>query len=133
MTPQQAHTKADSLKSLIRRVVREEVDLPDEALIFLDLHTLLQVVTEKRVELIELIAKHNPHSIQEIANMSNRQKQAVDRDIKILEKYGVIELIPEGRNRIPRLVKRIVVFNLAGSKGNGHAPHVPVKQLEAVS
>lgn len=107
------HHKATTIKNLIRGITKEELDIPHEALVFLDLHTLLQVVTEKRVEIIELIAKQNPHSIQQIANMTGRQKQAVDRDIKILEKYGIVELVPEGRDKIPRLMKRIVVFNLA--------------------
>ncbi len=106
-------SKASSIKNLIRGIAREEVDIPNEALVFLDLPTLLQVVTEKRVEIIEIIAKHRPQSIQQIVNMTDRQKQAVDRDIKILEKYGIVELIPEGRDKIPKLMKRIVVFNLA--------------------
>lgn len=114
-----AHQKANSIKNLIRNIVREEVDIPNEALVFLDLHTLLQVVTEKRVEIIEVIAKHSPHSIQQIADMTDRQKQAVDRDIKILEKYGIIELIPAGRDKIPKIMKRIVVFNLAEPEENG--------------
>ncbi len=107
------HPKAATIKNLIRSIAREELDVPDEALVFLDLHTLLQVVTEKRVEIIEIISKHRPHSIQQIADLTDRQKQAVDRDIKILEKYGIIELIPAGRDKIPKLLKKIVVFNLA--------------------
>lgn len=117
MAPHQ-HSKATTIKNLIRGITQEEVDVPNEALIFLDLHTLLQVVTEKRVEIIEIIAKHHPQSIQKIVNMTDRQKQAVDRDIKILEKYGIVELIPEGRDKIPKLRKRIVVFNLAEPEEN---------------
>ncbi len=111
--------KANSIKNLIQKITAEEIDLPDEALVFLDLYTLLQVVTEKRVEIIEIIAKHSPHSIQKIADQTNRKKQAVDRDIKILEKYGIIELLPEGREKIPKLMKKIVVFNLAEPEESG--------------
>ncbi len=136
MTPHQAHQKATTIKNLIRGITKEELDIPKEALVFLDLHTLLQVVTEKRVEIIEIISKHHPHSIQQIADMTDRQKQAVDRDIKILEKYGIIELIPEGRDKIPRLMKRMVVFNLAEPEENGQMMSeavVPASQMEVAA
>lgn len=136
MTSQQAHQKASTIKNLIRSIAREEVDIPQEALVFLDLHTLLQVVTERRVEIIEIIAKHNPHSIQQIVDLTKRKKQAVDRDIKILEKYGVVELIPAGRDKIPKIIKRIVVFNLAESEENDPIRSglvMPTPRMEIVS
>jgi len=136
MTDHNVNKKAKSIKNLIKKIITEETDIPDDALVFLDLHTLLQVVTQKRVEIIELIAKHSPHSIQQIVDLTQRKKQAVDRDIKILEKYGVVELIPAGRDKIPKLMKRIVVFNLAEPEENSLIRSdliMPASKMEIVS
>ena len=43
-------------------------------------------------------------------------KQAVDRDLKILDRYEIDELIKEGRNVIPTVKREVILFNLKSQK-----------------
>jgi predicted transcriptional regulator len=70
---------------------------------------MIEVFTKKRLEMINKI---KPKSIQELATILQRKKQAVDRDIKILERFDIIELKKEGRNVIPIIKRKILVLPL---------------------
>ncbi|MFH1396657.1 MAG: hypothetical protein ABIG93_04630 [archaeon] len=115
-TKKELKRKAESIKNLIRGVVDETIDLPDNALVFLDSKEVIDIFTRKRLELISVITKRKPKSIQQLADFTSRQKQAVDRDLKILEKYGVIELKKIGRTAIPIVKRKILMFNLESSE-----------------
>ena len=67
------------------------------------------------------INKHKPNSIQELSNITGRKKQAVDRDIKILERYELISLKKIGRTKVPIPEKKLLIIGLEGlsnSAGN---------------
>jgi len=106
--------KAEGINNLIEDIVNEKIDLPNKALICLDIETTLSIFTKKRLELIDCINNYNPKSVQQLADLTKRMKQAVDRDLKILEKYEVVELIKEGRNVIPVVKREVILFNLKG-------------------
>lgn len=104
--------KSNNLKNLIKGVVEDTVKVPDNALIFLNYEDLLEIFTKKRLELIKLINRVKPKSLQQLADLTNRKKQAVNRDLKILERHEVLKLEKEGRNVIPKINKKLILFPL---------------------
>ncbi len=104
--------KAETINSLIEGIVNEEIELPNEALISLDFEATLNIFTKKRLELIDCINICQPKSVQQLADITKRMKQAVDRDLKILERFEIIELKKEGRNVVPIVKREIILFNL---------------------
>lgn len=98
------------LTVLDNEILNETIDIPDNAIISLPEST--SIFTKKRLELIETIKKHHPQSVQELAKMTKRVKQAVTRDLKILERFGIIRLEKKGRNAIPLVEREIVVLSL---------------------
>ena len=110
-------TMKSTLKDLINDVVNEKIDIPDNSIVISDINVLTQLFTKKRIELISLINKHHPDSIQDIADMTGRKKQAVHRDLKILEGTKIISLKKNGRNVMPIVKKEIISIPLIGICG----------------
>lgn len=100
----------EQLAALDREIINETIDIPDNALITLSDATT--IFTKKRLELIETIKSRHPQSVQELAKMTKRVKQAVTRDLKILERFEIIRLEKKGRNAIPLVEREIVVLSL---------------------
>ncbi|GEM_PF-4300276 len=98
------------LTILDNEILNETINIPHNALIALPEST--SIFTKKRLELIETIKKHHPQSVQELAKMTKRVKQAVTRDLKILERFEIIRLEKKGRNTIPLVEREIVVLSL---------------------
>ena len=86
--------------------------IPNNSLIITDPSILPKILTPKRVELMEAITKHHPQSVQELANITKRTKQAVDRELHYLEGFNLIELQKEGRRTIPTVKGRIALIQL---------------------
>lgn len=105
--------EAESTKKFIKDLIDEKVDIPDEAMVFTDIDQLLKVLTRKKLELLNYLRAYHPESIQQLADLLQRKKQAVDRDLKILEHYEMVELRKEGRTVCPILKREIAVINLA--------------------
>lgn len=107
--------KSESLKNLIDDIIDEKIKLPKNALVT-DADSTLSIMTKKRLELIDTINLYQPNSIQELADITNRTKQSVDRDLKILERFEVIKLEKEGRVVFPIVTRDVIVLNLGISK-----------------
>ena len=58
---------------------------------FEDVESLLHVLTEQRVLVLKQI-KSAPSSISDLARKLKRDRSAVTRDVRILERFGVIEV-----------------------------------------
>lgn len=104
--------KATMIKRIIRNVVNESLTIPDNAIISLDVETSLIIFTKKRLELITCIKRFNPQSVQRLSDITHRKKQAVNRDLKMLERFGIIELRKQGRIKIPTVKRDILILNL---------------------
>ncbi len=107
--------KIESTKRLVDDIINERIDIPDNALV-VDFDSTLNIFTKKRIELIDIINAHAPASVQELANISNRTKQAVDRDLKLLERFDVIGLEQRGKFTIPIVKREMIVLNLRKPK-----------------
>lgn len=107
--------KSESLKNLIDNIIDDKIKLPKNALVT-DSESTLSIMTKKRLELINAINLYQPNSVQELADITNRPKQSVDRDLKILERFEVVRLEKEGRTVFPIVIRDIIVLSLGDSK-----------------
>ncbi len=101
------------LNELNRAIVEERIDIPDNAIVFLDPALAVEMLTRRRVELLSMLKQHHPKTVQELAILSKRKKQAVSRDLQFLEKHNIIALEKQGREVRPKLEKKVMVVALA--------------------
>lgn len=62
---------------------------------------IYQMVSEKRMEILDYLSTHDIKSLKNLANELKRNYKNVYDDVKALEKFGLVELIPDGRNKRP--------------------------------
>ena len=98
--------KAAEIKGLVNEILNEKINLPEKALI-IDLDASVNIFTKRRIELLNLINEHQPTSIQELSDLAKRKKQAVDRDLKLLEDFDVVELEKQGKFVLPTVKREI--------------------------
>jgi predicted transcriptional regulator len=60
-----------------------------------------QILTPKRIELLDYIQSHDPSSLKTLAIETRRDYKNVYDDAKALEKYGLLEFVREGKNKRP--------------------------------
>jgi len=96
------------LRTLDEGIVNETSDLPDNAILALPESTT--IFTKKRLELIEAIKVHHPQSVQELAKITKRAKQAITRDLKILERFEIVKLEKKGRTSLPTVEREVIVL-----------------------
>ncbi|MEE9151862.1 MAG: hypothetical protein V3U20_08545 [Thermoplasmata archaeon] len=59
------------------------------------------MMSPKRMEILDYLSSHNTKSIKTLASELKRNYKNVYDDIKALEKFGLVELIHDGRNKRP--------------------------------
>lgn len=68
---------------------------------FSSLLALRQVLNNEKARIIHVIKHHNPSSIYHLAKILNRSFKGVRDDVKLLERFGFIELVEErDKNRL---------------------------------
>lgn len=67
-------------------------------LYFENVDDLRRVLTEKRLELMVMIARERPASVHELAGLVERDYKNVSTDVALLERLGLISLATSGRN-----------------------------------
>ena len=65
---------------------------PKKGVYFTSLEAARNFLTPKRIELLHVIKKRNPHSLYELAKWSGRGFSSVLRDVEMLAKHGLIKL-----------------------------------------
>jgi len=109
--------RAYAVRSFVKGVIDGTVKAPDNAIVFhITDDQMFETITRKRLELIRVIKRKTPQSIIELAQMVNRTKQAVDRDLKILEKNDLVSLERKGKNVTPVVEKEALIFSFSGTK-----------------
>lgn len=111
LSKEELKRKARSTKGIIKGIIDETIDLPDNAIIF-DPEILLEIFTRKRLELIQFINTCKPQSIQELAKITGRRKQAVFRDLKLLERNELVKLAKKGKTVTPTVERKMAILNL---------------------
>lgn len=59
---------------------------------FTSLEAVRALLTDKRMELLHLIRKHSPRSINQLATIAGRDFKNVHTDIMLLKEYGLVQL-----------------------------------------
>jgi predicted transcriptional regulator len=62
---------------------------------------LARLMREKNLELLRVLAQHNPASIRETAELVERDYKEVHRNLGELETLGVVEFEEDGRSKRP--------------------------------
>ena len=62
---------------------------------FSGIHALRQLLSNEKARILHVIKTQQPKSIYELAKKLNRGFKAVSDDLKLLERFGFIELIEE--------------------------------------
>lgn len=79
--------------------------------------TAEEVLTAKRMELIETIATADIESVRDLARQLNRDVSIVSRDLDVLYEAGVIEFEADGRAKKPVLAHETVLVEPILFKG----------------
>lgn len=109
-------SSADDFFDIVESIIGEPENfdrIPDNMLFAKDYETIHQILTEKRLELIRTI-KGNPNkNIDALAEILHRKREAVSRDLGILEEMGIIKLKRKGKSKIPVVQKQYIIVTLA--------------------
>jgi len=79
---------------------------------------LRQLLSNEKARMLHIIRTENPCSIYKLSKILGRDFRAVRHDIKILQKFGIIELIvshKNGRERLTPIIdteKVVITINL---------------------
>lgn len=69
---------------------------------FSSLESFAKVLSERNVELLNVIAEHQPKDYSELVRLSGRSKPSLSRTLRTMERYGLVELEEgEGQRIIP--------------------------------
>ncbi len=79
---------------------------------FQGLSSLRSLLSNEKARIINIIKTKNPKSIYDLAKILKRDFKSVSDDIKLLEKFGFIDLIEEKTGKRNRLKPVVVVDSL---------------------
>ena len=88
-------------------IERGEKVKKEKGVYFTSLEAFRKALTPKRLELLRLIKKKRPKSLQELARIAKRDIKNVADDVKYLEQIGLVE-----RQESKREVKPLVNYDL---------------------
>lgn len=94
-----------SLFSNEKKVTKDEYD-------FDGLDSLRKLLSKEKARMLDCIKYKKPTSIYDLAKVLKRPFKAVMDDVKILERFGLIELVPEIVNKRTRHKPVIVTDQL---------------------
>lgn len=92
----QAHTDDVDIEFL-----RRLADAGYENFLVISLETAEEVLTPKRLELIELIRQEDPSSIRDLARIADRDPSNVFEDLQLLFEIGIVEFEEEKGKKAP--------------------------------
>ena len=73
---------------------------------------LRKLLSNEKSKIIHTIKKKNPNSIYELAKMVNRDFKSVREDVKLLERFGFVDMISEKSGKRRRLKPVLTVDSL---------------------
>ncbi|MEK6878097.1 MAG: hypothetical protein AABY22_00735 [Nanoarchaeota archaeon] len=79
---------------------------------FRDIAALRHLLSNEKARLLSIVKTQNPDSIYDLAKKSNRSFKSVFQDVKLLERFGLLEMTLEKKNNRKRLKPSVVVDNI---------------------
>lgn len=112
--------KLDSFIGFVRDLVRHPEKLnkyPNESLVLpLDRRDASEIFTPKRMELVTVIKEKHPDKVHDLADLVRRDINSVLRDLRILEKHGIVFLEKTGRTVRPVVEREVILIPLTSKK-----------------
>ena len=103
--------RSKALRETMRRIARGDETSQEPELYFENAEELRRILTERRLELLLAITRHQPASVLELAGLVGRDYKNVSTDITLLERLGLVNLAPQA------------------GKGRAKAPTVPYDEI----
>ena len=99
----------------MERILEFQLRYPEiapERVVILELNqeTLSRIFTPARIELIRAIKKYQPNTVNILCKIVKRGKESVSRDLKILENYGILDMIRSGKTKKPVYAKEAIIL-----------------------
>lgn len=79
---------------------------------FSGVRDLRRLLSNEKAKLLYIIKKERPESIYQLAKFVGRDFQSVRNDIKVLEKFGFVELISSHKNGRERIMPVVDIDEL---------------------
>ncbi len=99
--------KEGTFNTLLKRFTEAE-----EKYDFEGLSVLRRLLSNQKARLLHVIRTKNPKSLYELAKILKRDFKSVVEDIKLLERFGLIDLISEKTGKRERLRPILTIDNL---------------------
>jgi|TARA_Y100000034_G_C6689607_1_gene303587 predicted transcriptional regulator len=96
-----------SFKTLFKKFAGEKKDYDFEGL-----SSLRNLLSNEKSRILHLIKLKNPTSIYNLAKILDRDFKSVSDDVKLLERFGFIDLIAEKTGKRERLKPVVVVDSI---------------------
>lgn len=97
----------NAFTSVFKRFVGEKSDYE-----FSGLNDLRQILSNEKAKILYTIKHGKPNSIYNLAKLLKRDIKSVNQDVKLLEKFGFIELKPENLGKRKMLKPVIIVSKI---------------------
>jgi len=79
---------------------------------FKDIAALRHLLSNEKARLLSIIKTQNPESIYDLAKKADRSFKSVFQDVKLLERFGFLEMILQKKNNRKRLKPTIAVNSI---------------------
>ncbi len=79
---------------------------------FSGISSLRQLLTKEKARILNIIKTEKPASLYDLSKKLNRRFKAVYEDVKLLERFGLIELIEEKVNNRTRHKPQLIINTL---------------------
>jgi len=99
--------EAGAFHSFFKKLTGDSKDYDFEGL-----STLRKLLSNEKARLLHVIKTKKPNSIYSLAKTLNRDFKSVNEDIKLLQRFGMIEMISERTGKRERLKPLLVVDTL---------------------
>lgn len=96
-----------SFTAFFKKFTGEKKDYDFEGLL-----ALRNLITNEKARALHIIKNKKPSSIYNLAKLLKRDFKAVNEDVKLLERFGLIDLIPEKTGKRERLRPVIAVDSI---------------------
>ena len=94
-------------QSFFKKITGEHIDYNFEGL-----STLRQILSNEKARILYIIKTKKPHSIYQLSKILKRDFKSVSGDVKMLEKFGFIDMVAEKTGKRERLKPVIVIDSL---------------------
>ncbi len=101
-----------NIKEFIFKAMLEDPEGTPDKVLFLDLskEKLSMLFSPAKLEILKKLKEKKFGSVGGLAKELNRPVESVSKDLKLLQAYGLLELVQKGKQKIPKLEKELLIM-----------------------